>query len=115
MSGNTPTQNTRKNFSHWIGISPLDVGDIKPPRVINKRLVDYEALVTIMRHVKPHSRTCKPKNQLIISFENQNPTFSPQIGGKNQSFERLLQGQGPKIVYCALGLDQGHSRSKEEE
>ena len=90
MSGNTPAQNTRKNVSRWIGISPLDAGDIKPPRVINKRLVDYEALVTIMRQVKPHSHTCKSKNQLILSFENQNPTFSPRMGGKKRSFEGLL-------------------------
>ena len=90
MSGNTPAQNTRKNVSRWIGISPLDAGDIKPLGVINKRLVGYEASVTIMRQVKPHSHTCKSKNQLILSFENQNPTFSPRVGGKNRSFERLL-------------------------
>ena len=59
MSGNTLTQNTRKNASHWIGVSLLDAGDIKLPGVINKRLVDYEVSVTIIRHVKPHSRTCK--------------------------------------------------------
>ena len=35
MSGNTPTQNSRKNVSRWIGASLLDVGDIKPPKVIN--------------------------------------------------------------------------------
>ena len=35
MSGNTPAQNTRKNVSHWIGVSPLDVGDIKLFGVIN--------------------------------------------------------------------------------
>ena len=35
MSRDTPAQNTRKNISHWIGVSPLDVGDIKPPRVIS--------------------------------------------------------------------------------
>ena len=35
MSGNTPAQNTRKNVSHWIGISLLDVGDIKLFGVIN--------------------------------------------------------------------------------
>ena len=35
MSGSTPAQNTRKNVSHWIGVSPLDVRDIKPPGVIN--------------------------------------------------------------------------------
>ena len=90
MSGSILTQNIRKNVSHWIGISPLDAGDIKPLGVINKRLVDYEASVTIMRQVKPHSHTCKSKNQLILSFENQNPTFSPRVGGKNRSFERLL-------------------------
>ena len=82
MSGNTPAQNTRKNVSHWIGISSLDTGDLKPPGVINKCLVDYETLVTIMRHVKPHYHTCKSKNQLILSFENQNPNFSPRIGVK---------------------------------
>ena len=86
MSGNTPAQNTRKNVSHWIGISSLDAGDLKPPGVINKCLVDYETLVTIMRHVKPHYHTCKSKNQLILSFENQNPKFSPRMGGKKRSF-----------------------------
>ena len=35
MSGNTPAQNTRKNVSHRIDISPLDAGDIKPPGVIS--------------------------------------------------------------------------------
>ena len=90
MSGNTPAQNTRKNVSHGIGISSLDVGDIKLPGVINKRLVDYKASVTITRQVKPHSHMCKSKNQLILSFENQNPTFSPRMGGKKRSFEGLL-------------------------
>ena len=90
MSGNTPAQNTRKNVSHWIGISSLDAGDLKPPGVINKCPVDYETLVTIMRHVKPHYHTCKSKNQLILSFENQNPNFSPRMGGKKRSFEGLL-------------------------
>ena len=52
MSGNTSTQNTRKNVRHWIGISPLDVGDVKPPGVINKRIVDYEVSVTTMRQIK---------------------------------------------------------------
>jgi len=28
MSGNTPTQKSRKNISHWIGTSPLDAGNI---------------------------------------------------------------------------------------
>ena len=115
MSGNTSTQNTRKNVRHWIGISPLDVGDVKPPGVINKRIVDYEVSVTTMRQIKPHPHMCKSKNQLILSFENQNPAFSLRMGGKNWSFEGLLQGQGPKIVYWALGLVQGYSRSEEEE
>ena len=88
MSGNTTAQSTRKNVSHWIEVSLLDAGDIKPPGVINNAL-DYEASVTIMRHVKPHSHTCKSKNQLILSFNNQNPTF-PRMGGKNWSFEGLL-------------------------
>ena len=35
MSGNPPAQNIRKNDSHWIGVSRLDAGDIKPPGVIN--------------------------------------------------------------------------------
>ena len=35
MSGNTPAQNTRKNVSHWIGVSLLDAEDIKPPGAIN--------------------------------------------------------------------------------
>ena len=33
--GSTLAQNTRRNVSHWIGISLLDAGDIKPPGVIN--------------------------------------------------------------------------------
>ena len=35
MSGSTPAQNSRKNISHWIGASSLDVGNITPPRAIN--------------------------------------------------------------------------------
>ena len=35
MSGDTLAQNTRKNISHWIGVSPLDIGDIKLPGVIS--------------------------------------------------------------------------------
>ena len=38
MSGNTLAQNTRKNVNHWIGVSPLDAGDIKPPGIINNAL-----------------------------------------------------------------------------
>ena len=38
MSGNTPAQNTGKNVNHWIGVSLLDAGDIKPPGVINNTL-----------------------------------------------------------------------------
>ena len=63
MSGNTTAQSTRKNVSHWIEVSLLDAGDIKPPGVINNAL-DYEASVTIMRHVKLHSYTCKKKKNL---------------------------------------------------
>ena len=35
MSGNTPTQNSRKNISRWIGASSLDAGNIMPHGVIN--------------------------------------------------------------------------------
>ena len=35
MSGNAPTQNSRKNINHWIGALPLDAGNIKPPKAIN--------------------------------------------------------------------------------
>ena len=38
MGGNTAAQNTRKNVSHWVEVSPLDAGDIKPPGVINNAL-----------------------------------------------------------------------------
>ena len=33
--GILPLKILGKNVSHWIGVSPLDAGDIKPPRVIN--------------------------------------------------------------------------------
>ena len=38
MSGNTPTQNSRKNISHWIDASSLDAGNIMPPGAINDAL-----------------------------------------------------------------------------
>ena len=38
MSENTPTQNSRKNINHWIGVSPLDAGNITPLGTINDAL-----------------------------------------------------------------------------
>ena len=35
MSGNTPTQNSRKDINHWIGASPLDARNIAPLGAIN--------------------------------------------------------------------------------
>jgi len=35
MSESTLAQNIRRNVNHWIGVSPLYVGDIKPSGVIN--------------------------------------------------------------------------------
>ena len=84
MRGNNPAQNSRRNINHWMGASPLDAGNITSPGAINS------ASVAIMRRVKPHSHTCESRNQLVLSPKNQNSTFSPQMRGKNQSFEGLL-------------------------
>ena len=35
MNGKSPAQNSRGNVIHLIGISPLDAGNIIPPRAIN--------------------------------------------------------------------------------
>ena len=112
MSGNTPTQNTRKNVGHWIGISPLDAGDIKPPGVINKRLIDYEASVTIMRHVKPHSHTCKSKNLLILSLKIKTPLFLLGGEGKTGVLRGYCGGKGPKKFIGPWALFEDMDRSK---
>ena len=38
MRGNNPAQISRRNFSHWMGASPLDAGNIMPPGAINSVL-----------------------------------------------------------------------------
>ena len=35
MRGNNPAQISKRNVNRWMGASPLDAGNIMPPRAIN--------------------------------------------------------------------------------
>ena len=65
----------------------------------------YETLVAIMKRVKPHSHTYESRNQLVSSLENQKPTFSPRMRGKNWNFEGAIIGIKAQDHIMGLGLN----------
>ena len=77
-------------------------GGLGPPQpstwVRPWRLANFETTAAIIRYIKLYSNTCKSRDQLTSSFENQNPTFSPQIRDKNRDFEGAIVGIKPTIA-----------------
>ena len=68
-----------------------------------------------MRHVKPHSHTCKSKNQLILSLKIKTPLFLLGREEKTEVLRGYCGGKGLKKFIGPWALFEDMDRSKEEE
>ena len=68
----------------------------------------YEVSVTIIRHVKPHSRMCELMSQLALSLGNQNPNFSPWMRGKKPKFWGAIARTWAQIPGLGFGPVRVH-------
>ena len=68
-----------------------------------------------MRHVKPHSHTCKSKNQLILSLKIKTLLFLLGEEGKTGVLRGYCGGKGPKKFIKPWALFEDMDRSKKEE
>ena len=68
-----------------------------------------------MRHVKPHSHTCKSKNHLILSLKIKTPLFLLGGEGKTRVLRSYCGGKGPKKFIGPWALFEDMDRSKKGE
>ena len=101
--GVIPPNSFRRKPIRWICISPLDVWDSTPPGAFNSALQNSKRQWQVWGTWNIPSHTCELKNHVVLCRGSQSPVFSLSTRGKNQSFEGLLWGQRPKLVYWALG------------
>ena len=87
----------------WICASQLDVWDSTPPGAFNSPLQNSKHQWQVWGVWNILSHMYELKNRVVLCRGSQNPVFSLSTRGKNQTFEGLLWGQRPKLVYWDLG------------
>ena len=93
----------RRKPIRWICTSPLDVWDSTSPGAFNSALRNSKRRWQVWGVWNIPSHMCELKNRVVLCRGSQNPVFSLSTRRKNQSFEGLLWGQRPELVYWALG------------
>ena len=101
--GVIPPNNFRRKPIRWICALSLDVWDSTPPGAFNSALRNSKRWWQVWGAWNIPSHTCELKNRVVLCRGSQNPVFSLSTRRKNQSFEGLLWGQRPELVYWALG------------
>ena len=119
----TNLQVFKLSLSHALVLRPDDVGKLTFYAIylfltkVSRQTQDHKQLLrlvalkgaiysTNMGCIKRHSHGCKSKDQVELTLKNSKPQISPWMRGKNQSFEGLLWGHGPKSYNWILGFSR---------